>query len=345
MKKGFTLMEVIVVLVIISIISLIAIPIVLNIIDKSKFSANKRSVDNYAHAVELAMMEYKLDNGYYTYDISNLDIKYSGKKVLCDVVNLNENGTVYVNKCKIDGDYVEDDKSSDGYYHRGNLIYDYDLWDIVSYNNIDFYVIKPSAKSDTSLVLLKKDAIQTDEVINEIKSANFYTYAGDTLCQYGGCYGNIYIQYYYGDRCIYGYENSGIISGCNNDYETSAFKEVVDIWKNKFFDLEDLTIDSSGYDARIISLDDLLNMGFLKKVRQGNVTYFSSELLNKSIFNTNSYYFTMNSYPNTLDSIYVVKYVVNNQKTINELETVKVTTNNKSSIYPVVNLKKSAIEE
>ena len=44
-RKGFTLIEVIAVLVILSIIFLIVTPLVMNIIRKSKDSANKRSID------------------------------------------------------------------------------------------------------------------------------------------------------------------------------------------------------------------------------------------------------------------------------------------------------------
>ena len=58
MKKGFTLIELLAVIVILAIIALIATPIILGIINDAKEDSNKRSVENYAHAVELAVARY-----------------------------------------------------------------------------------------------------------------------------------------------------------------------------------------------------------------------------------------------------------------------------------------------
>ena len=52
MKKGFTLIELLAVIVILAIIALIATPIVLNIINDTKDSANLRSAEMYLDAVE-----------------------------------------------------------------------------------------------------------------------------------------------------------------------------------------------------------------------------------------------------------------------------------------------------
>ena len=56
MKKGFTLIELLAVIVILAIISLIAVPIVINIINDAKEEAIKRNIDNYADAVEQAIL-------------------------------------------------------------------------------------------------------------------------------------------------------------------------------------------------------------------------------------------------------------------------------------------------
>jgi len=56
-KKGFTLIELLAVIVILAIIALIATPIVLNIINETKESANKTSIDMYGKAVEQAFMK------------------------------------------------------------------------------------------------------------------------------------------------------------------------------------------------------------------------------------------------------------------------------------------------
>lgn len=248
MKKGFTLIEVIVVLVIISIISLITIPIILNIIDKASYSVNKRNVENYAHSIEIAMAEYKMDHGYYTYDINELNIKYSGTKIDCDIINLNENGSVYVNKCKIDGEYVEDHKSSDGYYHYGSLVYDYKIGDIVQYNNIDFYVLKNSVKSDENITLIKKEYLMWYEINDVIQQTSIYNKINV------GSY-DVYIPYYSSNSC----NSENNVSGCISNYDNSFVKEVVDVWTQKFVNSDDTFVDSLGYVSRLLSENELFD--------------------------------------------------------------------------------------
>ena len=71
-KKGFTLIELIAVLVILAIIALIVTPLVLNVIRKAKDSANKRSVDAYGKAIELAVATYLLDNSVFPNSVDEL---------------------------------------------------------------------------------------------------------------------------------------------------------------------------------------------------------------------------------------------------------------------------------
>ena len=59
-KNAFTLIELLAVIVILAIIALIATPIILGIIKDSKDNANKRSIDNYAKAVQNALTRYQL---------------------------------------------------------------------------------------------------------------------------------------------------------------------------------------------------------------------------------------------------------------------------------------------
>ena len=54
-EKGFTLIELLTVIEILAIIALIVVPMILNIIEYSKNSSNKKSIELYAKAVENAI--------------------------------------------------------------------------------------------------------------------------------------------------------------------------------------------------------------------------------------------------------------------------------------------------
>ena len=118
-KKAFTLIELIAVLVILAILALIVTPIVLNIVKRSKESANKRSVDAYGKSIELAVANYLLDKGEFPTNISDLEIEYSGKEVICNISLLNEDSSVYLSECKVGSSDVKDKNTSDGWYHYG----------------------------------------------------------------------------------------------------------------------------------------------------------------------------------------------------------------------------------
>lgn len=104
-NKGFTLIELLAVIVILAITALVATPIVINIINDSREEANKRSIESYAEAVknaiarnQLATLEAKagvLDDKILS------KIEYSGSKVNCDSVILEESGEIKLNGCKV----------------------------------------------------------------------------------------------------------------------------------------------------------------------------------------------------------------------------------------------------
>ena len=102
-KKGFTLIELIAVLVILSILALIVTPLVMNIIRKAKDAANKRSIDAYGRAADLAVATYLLDNNEFPEDFSDLTIETSGSVVSCETTVLNEDSSVYLADCSVDG--------------------------------------------------------------------------------------------------------------------------------------------------------------------------------------------------------------------------------------------------
>ena len=156
-NKGFTLIELIAVLVILAILAIIVTPIVLNIVKKAKDAANKRSVDAYGKTVELSVATYMLDNGEYPTCQSDLKIEYSGNEVNCNIMNLNENGSVYLSECTVGGKEVKDSSTDDGWYHYGKtdkVVYQaYKIGDEVTYNGMNFYVIENSDENSDSVTV------------------------------------------------------------------------------------------------------------------------------------------------------------------------------------------------
>ena len=120
-KKGFTLVELVTVLVILAIVALIATPLVLTLIKNTEISANKKSIDAYGKAVEMAAMSHMMKKGDYPKDLYSLKTKYTGKEVKCNVMYLNTDGSLFLSKCTVDGVEVKAEKEFDGYYHYGKV--------------------------------------------------------------------------------------------------------------------------------------------------------------------------------------------------------------------------------
>ena len=61
----------------------------MNIINKAKTSANKRSIDAYGRSIELAIASHMLDTGEIPTSIDELTIEYSGDEVVCGTTQIN----------------------------------------------------------------------------------------------------------------------------------------------------------------------------------------------------------------------------------------------------------------
>ena len=183
--KGFTLIELIAVLVIMAIIALIVTPLVMSIIRKARISADKRSVDAYGRSIELAIAGYLMDTGSFPTSIEQLTIEYSGDEVVCSTTNLNSDSSVYLAGCAVAG------RSVDGYTYGNEETVPtptgtaYKVGDEVTYNNVDYYVIKDSSANEDFVTLLKADPL----IYSELQ-----TYSNGTEAHpfdYGDATGNV----------------------------------------------------------------------------------------------------------------------------------------------------------
>ena len=237
---GFTLIELIAVLVILAILALIVTPLVMNIIRKAKISADKRSIDAYGRSVELAIANYLLDNGDFPSDISQLTVEYTGDEVVCSTAQLNSDSSVYLANCTVGGRSVDYAYGSNKNSPSPTYVA-YSVGDEVRYNNIDYYVINDSDESESTVTLLKAvpllaSDVNTYEVLLNMTSA---------VSSGSGTGATIYS------------------SSNNSEYSTSYVKRIVDAWINDNANETDLVIDSTGYSARLITLDELIdNLGY-----------------------------------------------------------------------------------
>ena len=99
MKKGFTLVELLAVVVLLAIVALIATPIIGNVIETSRESANQRSIEGYARAVEQKYYE----EGLPVIDSDFLaSVNTGGGEVNCTSVNFSAEYNVVLNSCTVE---------------------------------------------------------------------------------------------------------------------------------------------------------------------------------------------------------------------------------------------------
>ena len=107
MKKGFTLIELLAVIVILAVIALIATPIILNIIEDTRVQSMKRSIDNYARALETEIARKQLTEVNVTIDDAIESMQYNGSRVSCETRKILNNGEIYLDNCSVDGEVIE----------------------------------------------------------------------------------------------------------------------------------------------------------------------------------------------------------------------------------------------
>ena len=295
-KNAFTLIELIATLVIMAIIALIVTPLVMNIIRSARTSADKRSIDAYGRSIELAIAGYLLDNGKFPTEVSQLTIEYSGNQVVCETTQINTDSSVYLAGCTVDGRSTGDYK----YGKEEVIIYDaYEVGDMVTYNNVDYYVIKNSSTSESSVTMLKSEPLTIDEV-SQYGVGHINRYTLDSRGTVFDIYGYGGMAYYTSDTC--GYPNSGednyVGTGCTTDYTQSDVKYVVDAWKAA----KAPTVS----EARLITFNELLNLGY-ELFDNGSVSFWQkTESTPDWLYNSNYTYWSMSPYNDSLSSVWAV---------------------------------------
>ena len=229
-SNAFTLIELITTLVIMAILALIVTPLVMSIIRKARITADKRSVDAYGRSIELAISSHLLDTGKFATSIDELTIEYSGNKVECETTQINSDSSVYLSNCKVNNREVTNytygtDKSPS--YET------YSIGDEVTYNGVDYYVLKDSGVKDNVVKLLKATPLTVEEVntyggVGTVNNhVNKYTKISVGEAYDNNGYGGV--QFYSSDKCGY-INNDWITEECTNNYEQSDIKYIVDSW-------------------------------------------------------------------------------------------------------------------
>ena len=326
-KKGFTLIELIAVLVIMAIIALIVTPLVMSIIRKARVAADKRSVDAYGRSIELAIAGYLMDTGTFPTSISQLTIEYSGDEVVCTTTNLNADSSVYLAGCRVAGRSVEN-------YTYGKeevRIYRvYNIGDEVTYNGVDYYVIKDSDITEESVTLLKAEPLTVSEVnqygAGHVNRYTRYSVGKGTAKNVDG-YGGM--AYYSSETC--GYLNDWIDDGCTNSYAQSEIKYVVDAWKS--------ANAPAATEARLITFDELIeNLGYDESAKQctGSCWYNKGVDTPSWVYNSNYWYWTMSPYNDSSSGV----WSMNSSSTVNIFSVVG---DSVGTVRPVIVLPKSAL--
>ena len=329
-NKGFTLIEIIVVLVILAIILLIVAPIILDVTQDAEKTVNVRNVDGYGKAIENAIAVYKMENGRYAKSIDNLKIEYSGAKVKCNEIVLNKNGTVYLSHCYVNRSKVMNLDKPKLWYSYGKIEYDYRVGESVTYKNELYYVVHDSKTADSYVSLLKYNPLTVDEVnlyggvgtennhvnknVTSDTNSSYYQKAYNYSNRgYGG------MAYYSSEMCGYDSNGTRIEDDCKNDYNDSDVKYVVDGWANAILNMNDLDYDSLGYKVRLITYDEISKINY-------NHTSF------QNIYYSNNYYWTMSTKKNNVYCVESSNY--NYSSSVASYSCV---------VRPVINLKKEVI--
>jgi len=199
----------------------------------------------------------------------------------------------------------------------------YEIGDEITYDDETYYVIRNS-DSTVDYVVALKDTPLTAQQVNTYGDESVYV-------SQDGEY-----PYYTSETCSTDYYNNwdyslhdGEFYGCLSNYNQSNVKNIVDRWASQN---ESDLIDIGEYKARLISQDDIINLGYIFYMYTGNLKKEGEKLYDWLFVNDYEYWTMTSVYDN-----YEFVYSINDDATYDYVF-------NKLKIRPVINLKKSAIE-
>ena len=290
-------------------------------------------VDLYGDEVKKAIVRYQKDNNEMPSLLSQLSINADGLNVSCNNNRIHLDGNFYLSDCSINNIPIQDYR-----YGTDNYV----IGDKITYNGMDFYVIENSDENKDTVTMLKAEPLTVDEVNTYgIGHVNMYaTYNTSSTYQtasnqngYGG------MAYYTSTTCGYPTVGSStmVTTGCTSDYTQSEVKYVVDAWAKDKFQSSDLKKDETGYSARLITYDELINnLGYNNATWDASYWQVNPEYTPSWVYSSNYYYWTMSQYEDSASSVWDVGY---NGRLANYS-----VFNNYGVMRPVVNIDKSVIE-
>lgn len=202
---------------------------------------------------------------------------------------------------------------------------EYNFGDKIRIRGSNYYVIENSGADTDYIYLMRESILDSDEI---------YQYAVDESGNRFSkkVFNNYEVSYYENDKCYRDDDNDiSDISGCNNNYELSNVKTILNNWKNDIFEENELK-EVNGYVVKLLTVDEIIQK--FKFEQQTNV---SGEIVYKGTNNTPDFLpsrFWLMDPADDLDKIY---YVYN--KSISESSVTS-----SLGILPTLYLKKCAIE-
>ena len=238
-SNGFTLIELLAVIVILAIIALIAVPIVLGIINDSKKSSEKESLNLYTDTVEKAITKKQMNNPSFNPDkceikdkgnlecfkgttsLGTVEIEMKGQVPESGIVIIEGNNIKYEN-------IVLNGKT---YYEKTYAAFS--IGDEITYKDTNWYVINNSPSSQNYVTLIKKTVLTHDE-----------------LGEYA-----LVIE---GDDDV---RNTAYFDYDSSLYATSDIKAAVETYMSNKSMTNDLK-EVDGYKIRLITENEIMNLGY-----------------------------------------------------------------------------------